>query len=112
MARTNAAWHREHEALEGLIACHPTTVDGLVALGRPYGCSLKTARTMALMKAEHQRADRGKGMPVQGPKIDGPACAAPRTEYLEPRRSGEQRCADGGRPQHVAVDREAGSSDR
>jgi hypothetical protein len=32
MARTEAAWGREHEALEMLITCRPTTTQGLVSL--------------------------------------------------------------------------------
>jgi hypothetical protein len=32
MARTEAAWGREHEALEELLACRPTTMRGLVNL--------------------------------------------------------------------------------
>jgi hypothetical protein len=31
-ARADKAWDREYEALEALIACPPTTADGLVAL--------------------------------------------------------------------------------
>jgi hypothetical protein len=31
-AHTNAAWDREHKALKALVACQPTTIDGLLAL--------------------------------------------------------------------------------
>jgi hypothetical protein len=42
-------------------------------------------------------------MTVERPQIDRAACPASRTEDVEPWRSGEQRGADGRRPQHVAA---------
>jgi hypothetical protein len=40
---------------------------------------------------------------IDRPEIDCAAGPAARTEDVEPRRSGDQRGADGGRPQHVAA---------
>ena len=42
-------------------------------------------------------------MAVDGPQVDRPAGAAPRTEDIQPRRSGDQRGAYGGGAQHVAA---------
>jgi hypothetical protein len=42
-------------------------------------------------------------MAVDGAQIDRPARPAAGAEDVEPRRSGDQRCPDGGRPQHVAA---------
>jgi hypothetical protein len=42
-------------------------------------------------------------MAVDGPQVDRTAGAAPRTEDIQPRSSGDQRSPNCGRPQHVAA---------
>jgi hypothetical protein len=57
--------------------------------------------------AKHQRADRSQGGTVDGAQINRPARPAAWAEHIEPRRSGDQRRPNGGRPQHVAAGGEA-----
>ncbi len=45
-------------------------------------------------------------MPIESAEIKCPACAASRTEDVEPRRVGEQRRPKSGRPQHVSTEGE------
>ena len=42
-------------------------------------------------------------MTIDGAQINRPARPAARAEHIEPRRSGDQRSPNGGRPQHVAA---------
>jgi hypothetical protein len=63
MARTEAAWDREHEALERLITYRPTTTQGLVSLiaylGQPEDDEMTTALPRA--KSSSSVGQRGRG---------------------------------------------------
>jgi hypothetical protein len=67
----------------------------------------RRAETPRTPKPEHHRADRSQRVPIHNLQIDCPARPAARTQDVEPRRSGDQGCPDGGRPQHVAACRQA-----
>jgi hypothetical protein len=59
------------------------------------------------MDDRRQRAQpkqlRGPSIMCRQSPVYGPACPAARAEHIEPRRSGDQRGPNGGRPQHVAA---------
>jgi hypothetical protein len=58
-------------------------------------------------QAEHQRPDRGQRVTVDRAQIDRAARPTARTEDIQPRRPGDQRSPDCGRPQHVSPDRQS-----
>jgi hypothetical protein len=61
-------------------------------------------RSLSRLRRRRAGTASHKRVPIDGPKIDGFAGAAARTEHIEPWRAGEQRRPDRGRPQHVPAE--------